>query len=101
VTTPTFDDIRHAVTSLGITVSDDTLRQLEPFVSGMVASAAAAGGDDPASAPADRDPGRPPDAAENPLGAWYWRCSVRESSTGPLAGRTLALKDNIASPASR
>jgi amidase len=40
-------------------------------------------------------PGRPPSAAENELGAWYWRTDIRERQTGPLAGKTVAVKDNI------
>ncbi|MCH2172437.1 amidase [Myxococcota bacterium] len=44
-------------------------------------------------------PARPhwkPSAEENSLGAWVTRTSVQTSDTGRLAGRTLALKDNIA-----
>lgn len=96
MTTPTLDDIRQAVTALGITVADDTLQQLAPFVVGMAASAASAGGADEAPASPGRSPGRAPEPAENPLGAWYWKTSIQESPTGVLAGRTVALKDNIA-----
>ncbi|ANI41546.1 amidase [Mycolicibacterium vaccae] len=32
----------------------------------------------------------------NPLGAWYVTCEVNETDTGPLAGRTVAVKDNVA-----
>ncbi len=35
-----------------------------------------------------------PAAADNELGAWYYRCAIQESETGPLAGRTFAIKDN-------
>ena len=37
-----------------------------------------------------------PDAAGNPLGAWYVRTEIRERDDGPLAGRTVAIKDNTA-----
>lgn len=53
----------------------------------------AAGG---SSSPPARDPGRAPTQDENPHGAWVWRCSLRGSPDGPLAGRTVALKDSIA-----
>jgi amidase len=96
VTTPTLDDIRRAVRALGITVDDGTLQQLQPFVVGMVGSAAAAASDPVIELPAGRAPGREPEPSENALGAWYWKCSVQESATGPLAGRTIVLKDNIA-----
>jgi amidase len=37
-----------------------------------------------------------PKVADNPLGAWYVTCVVNESGEGPLAGRTVAVKDNTA-----
>jgi amidase len=36
-----------------------------------------------------------PSAGENPLNAWYWRCSIKGASTGKLVGKRIALKDNI------
>lgn len=35
-----------------------------------------------------------PDAADNPLGAWYVRTSITGRGEGPLEGRTVAVKDN-------
>jgi amidase len=40
-----------------------------------------------------RTTGYRPDASENPLGAWYWRAEVKGAQQGPLAGRTIVLKD--------
>jgi amidase len=37
-----------------------------------------------------------PTEEENPLGAWYVRTEIREAAGGPLAGRTVAIKDNTA-----
>ena len=37
---------------------------------------------------------RPTDAAE-PLGAWYMTTKIQEATEGPLAGGTVAIKDNI------
>jgi len=45
---------------------------------------------------AERDSGYVPSAAENPFNAFIRRCRVRTSDTGPLAGLTVGLKDNIA-----
>lgn len=42
-----------------------------------------------------RAPGSPPDPADNRLGAWAWRTAIRETETGPLAGKTVAIKDNV------
>jgi amidase len=37
-----------------------------------------------------------PAPEENRLGGWYVKTAVNESSEGPLAGRTVAVKDNVA-----
>ena len=44
--------------------------------------------------PPDR-PYRWPDAADNELGAWYVTTELRTAGDGPLAGRRVAIKDNI------
>jgi amidase len=33
--------------------------------------------------------------SENPLGAWYVTTSITEAAEGPLAGKTVAVKDNV------
>jgi amidase len=43
-----------------------------------------------------RDAGRAPRADENRYGAWAWMTSIRETEFGPLAGKRVAIKDNIA-----
>lgn len=37
-----------------------------------------------------------PDDADNPLGAWYVRTEITGATGGPLAGRSVAIKDNTA-----
>lgn len=36
-----------------------------------------------------------PSSTENPLNAWYYKAEVMGASSGKLAGKTVALKDNI------
>ena len=43
-----------------------------------------------------RDGGSAPRPEENRLGAWAWRVRIEGAGGGPLAGRTLAIKDNVA-----
>jgi len=43
-----------------------------------------------------RTPGRRPSADENKLNAWYVKTDIRGAETGPLKGRQVVLKDNIA-----
>ena len=42
-----------------------------------------------------RAAGYRPTGEENPLNAWYYKTEVKGAATGALAGRTIALKDNV------
>src|SRR5919202_2497273 len=42
-----------------------------------------------------RSSGYRPEPEENPLNAWYWRCSIEGADSGLLAGKRIAMKDNI------
>ena len=43
----------------------------------------------------ERTPGYRPGPDEDPLHVWYRKTSIRGSTTGPLAGRRVALKDTV------
>jgi amidase len=43
----------------------------------------------------ERNPGYFPRSEENKFGAWSWRCSIKGSGSGLLAGKRVALKDNV------
>jgi amidase len=45
-----------------------------------------------------REDVRFPSAEENPLGGWAWKCHIEDKTKqgGLLAGKTIAIKDNIA-----
>ena len=36
-----------------------------------------------------------PEPEDKPLGAWYWKCRIRGSGGGPLAGKRVVIKDNV------
>src|SRR6266566_2017397 len=42
-----------------------------------------------------RQPGYRPSVEDNPLGAWYWKSQISGAESGPLAGKTVAIKDNV------
>jgi amidase len=80
----------------GLDLSAADLESFEPFVAGLLGSWNAIEdlyARSAPTAPADRSWNRP-DEADNPLGAWYVRTEIAETGAGPLAGRTIAIKDN-------
>src|SRR5437762_8734994 len=42
-----------------------------------------------------RTGGYRPTVEENHLNAWYQKCSIKGAASGPLAGKRIALKDNV------
>jgi amidase len=42
-----------------------------------------------------RSPGHRPRPEDNPLNAWYWRCSIQGAPGGRLSGKKIAIKDNV------
>lgn len=42
-----------------------------------------------------RDAGYRPTAAQNRLNAWYWKSSIKGAPSGKLAGKKIAIKDNV------
>ena len=41
------------------------------------------------------DLGHRPVGEENPGNGWVWKCSIPGAQDGPLAGRTVGVKDNV------
>jgi amidase len=77
-------------------LSDADRAEFSPFVSGLLGSWDVIDQLYSRTAPKPRDDRKwfRPDDAENPLGAWYVRTEITEGGDGPLAGRTVAIKDN-------
>ncbi len=42
-----------------------------------------------------RTPGHRPSEGDNPYNAWYWRTDIQGADSGPLAGKRVAIKDNV------
>jgi len=42
-----------------------------------------------------RTPGVRPLPEDNPFNAWYWRTEIKGAPSGPLVGKTVAIKDNV------
>ena len=95
---PSIEDLQRLAAEFHFALSDAEAEQYLPSVRATVEGYTVLDDlADAASPPSNsRDQGRPPRAGENPLNGWAWRCSIEGRSGGPLAGRTVAIKDNTA-----
>jgi amidase len=94
---PTIDDVRQDAQALGIPLSDTELNAIHAYAADFLKTAdRVSKSAPPAPSPkyGPRASIRPP-ASENPLGAWYVTGSIKGASTGPLAGKKIAVKDNV------
>lgn len=90
---PAIADLRQAAEALGMHPSDDYLRAVEEIVEPLAAAYAM-----PDELPAVKYPERSfhrPQGDENRHGAWYVKTSIKGKPGGKLAGRRIALKDNV------
>ena len=94
---PELDDLRAISQRHGLGIGEGDLAIFQALITGALGSYEQVDAMYDASKPAmpERDSHRPDDA-DNALGAWYVRCDLQESDSGPLAGKTFAIKDNAA-----
>jgi amidase len=95
---PGLAEMRSIAESLGFSLSD---RDIESYLNLMGDSFAAYDRVDaaPDYLPAvkyPRTPGYRPTAEENPYNAWYVKTEIKGAPDGKLAGKRVAIKDNIA-----
>src|SRR5262245_4388211 len=93
---PTNAELARISSGYGLDLSESDLESFAPFVTGLIGSWTAVEelyARTAPEAPADRSWYRPDDA-DNPLGAWYVRTEITDAESGPLSGRTIAVKDN-------
>src|SRR5919198_1910160 len=93
---PTVADLRECATRLGMNPSDEYLQAAVRIIAplGQAYAALDAAADEVPVISEARSFSRP-SADENRHGAWYVKTSIRRQSAGKLAGRRLALKDNV------
>ncbi len=94
---PSVADLRHAAEQLGMNPSMMYLNTVQDIIAPLCAAYAAldAVTDEKPAVKYPRDGGRRPAPAENKLGAWYVKTSIKGKPGGKLAGRRVALKDNV------
>jgi len=97
VTRPTVAQVRALADDLGFTLSDADAQSFLGLMAGSFAAydAVAAMPDHVPAVRYPRTPGYRPEGAENRYNAWYVKTTVKGTQTGKLAGKTIALKDNV------
>jgi len=95
---PTAQDLLTAAAEIGLEIRPDDVDGYLDLARGFIAGHHVVDSlpEGVATPRAPRAPGRRPSPDENPLGAWVTRARVKEYDDGPLAGRSVVLKDNIA-----
>jgi amidase len=97
VTPPTLDELGEIAKQYYLHLSREDLMVYQEIISGAIGSYRRVGELEEPKLPVKypRSRGYRPPSKDNPLNAWYWRCSIKGASTGKLAGKKVALKDNI------
>ncbi|MFC4907212.1 amidase family protein [Actinomadura gamaensis] len=96
---PDADDLERLATDLGLGLTRAELAEYAPLVRRRLDAYSRLDELEPAPPPwrpRPRDPGSPPAGRADPRDGWSWRCSLRYSGAGPLAGRRVAVQDDIA-----
>jgi amidase len=93
----TLDQLRGVAEDLGMHMSDTDLKSYNQLLQGNYAAyeAIEAMPDYVPEVKYPRSPGYRPEGEENSRNAWYVKTTVKGAPSGKLAGKTIALKDNI------
>ena len=94
---PTLDQLRSVAEDLGMHMGDEELKSYDALMQANYAAYEAVDAM-PDYLPAvkyPRTPGYRPEGEENKYNAWYVKTEIKGAPSGKLAGKTVALKDNI------
>jgi amidase len=94
---PSIADLRRAAEQLGMNPGASYLTEVQDIITPLANAYAALDTvqDELPPLKYPRSGGTRPSPAENPLGAWYVKTAIKGRPDGSLAGRRVALKDNI------
>jgi amidase len=95
---PGADDLRKIASDFHFTISDERLPVVQALLEGFIGPYDRLDELDEQLEESrhPRDAGSAPRPEENLLGAWAWRVRIEGAPDGPLHGRTIAIKDNVA-----
>jgi amidase len=94
---PNLEQLRSVAEDLGMHMGDEELKSYNALLQGNFAAydAVDAMPDYLPAVKYPRTPGYRPEGEENKYNAWYVKTTVKGAASGKLAGKTIALKDNI------
>ena len=97
VARPNIDQLREVAEDLGMTMNDADLQSYQELLQGNFDAydAVDAMPDYVPVVKYPRTPGYFPEAEDNTHNAWYVRTDIKGASKGKLAGKTIAIKDNV------
>ena len=94
---PDVEQLKEIGQGLGLRLDEEAARSFVGLIEGTLASYTRldqlAEPELPVKYP--RSGGYKPDREENPLNAWYCKCSITGAENGPLSGKRIAIKDNV------
>ena len=94
---PTQAQLKEIVTEFGMHMSDDRIAEFLEVMNGTIAAYDVVDAMPDYLPPVDypRTSGYRPSQEENPLNAWYVKTEIKGAPRGPLAGKSIVLKDNV------
>ena len=94
---PTIDDLAELAADYELSLELEDLESFQGLMAGNLASYNRLDELAEPSLPVayPRSPGFRPQPEDNPLNAWYWRSEIKGAASGPLLGKTVAIKDNV------
>lgn len=97
VISPSIADLQNMACEYGINLDKEELKDFLNLINVGIESYRRVGSM-PENRPEVKYPrsvGYQPALEENPLNAWYWKCSIKGEKEGKLAGKKIAIKDNV------
>jgi amidase len=94
---PTTDELERIARSFGLDLTTEELASVRDHTESVLESYRRLDQFVEPTLPVEfpRDAGYRPTAEQNPLNAWYRKCSIKGAPAGKLSGKKIALKDNI------
>ena len=94
---PTLEELRRIARGFHLDMTDDDLKSFQGLMGGVLASYDRINQlvEPKPAVKYPRASGYRPGPEENPYNAWYYKTSIPGAPSGPLAGKKVAIKDNI------